>query len=54
MMGIEEMKRRVIELRNNLEDASLRDKLDMMIKRENLERFDVGVKIVEGRSISKV
>jgi hypothetical protein len=51
---LEEMKKRLLILRNNLEDGSLRDKLDLMIKRENLERFDVGVKIVEGRSISKV
>ena len=48
---VAEMVRRLAEIRSELEDSSLRDKLDMMIKRENLKQFDVGVKIVEGESV---
>ena len=48
---VAEMVRRLAEIRSELEDSSLREKLDMMIKRENLEQFDVGVKIVEGESV---
>lgn len=50
---LEEMKKRLLLLRNKLEDGPLRDKLDLMIKRENLEHFDVGAKIVDGE-FSKV
>jgi len=51
---LREMEKRVLEIRERLEDVSLRNKLDMMINRENLERFDIGVKIVDGESVSKV
>lgn len=48
---VAEMVRRLAEIRSELEDSSLREKLDMMIKRENLKQFDIGVKIVEGESV---
>ena len=43
---ITEMVARLNELRSKLEDSDLRVKLDILIKRENLSKFDIGVDMI--------
>lgn len=43
---ISEMVARLKEIRSKLEDSDLMVKLDMLIKRENLSNFDMGVEMI--------
>lgn len=43
---LQELEERLREARNKIQDGPLLDKLDLMIKKENLADFDIGYSIV--------